>query len=298
MRADELDVAPIERVLALRALREFETLTPTDLALIADLARPRRFAEGELLMRPGVPISGLHFLLEGEVRIDREGTTSQELGPREVVGDLAAMFRDAPAPRIVALEPSATLELVRTDIEEIFEDDFPIFLGALRSLARRLSLSTPVLTRARAVEPVTTSIGPLSLVDRVVALRRSMEFAGTEIEALADLAQQALDFSLPARGELWKLGDDADHFVVLIEGRVRAVTPRHSDLCFGPGHALGALESLSGAPRGYTVVADTDVRALRIDALVLLDLIEDNVALGSSLLCTIAQRLGEHERSE
>jgi CRP-like cAMP-binding protein len=303
MHVEEHEIAPIERVLTLRALPEFEALTPTDLALVADVARLRRFARGELLMRPGVPMHGLHFVLGGELHVERAGQPGRRLHARDVVGDLAALFRDAPAPRIVAVVPSSTLELVRADIEEVFEDDFPVFLSVLRSFARALGRRTPALASAtafaaRSIAASQLRSAPLPLVERVVVLRRSMDFAGAEIETLAELAQQAVEVSLSPGHELWRVNDPADHFVIVVEGTVLATRARGTDLYYGPGTAIGALESMSGDGRGFTVRAHTEVRALRVDARVLLDLIEDNPAVGLNLLRSIARGIGEQQGNQ
>lgn len=294
MDVEERDIPAVERVLALRALPEFEALTHADLALVADVARPRHFAGGELLMRPGVPMYGLHFLLDGAVRLEPAREPARTLHAREVVGDLASLFRDAPAPRVTTLEPSTTLELGRADLEEVFEDDFPIFLGVLRALARSLARRTPAFA-----EPTPGSVfaaraqlaTPLALVDRIVLLRRSMDFAGAEIEALAELGQQASELRVSAGRTLWRAEEPADHFVVVVDGTVHASAGTEL-LPYGPGATLGALESLALEPRAFTLTAQTDLRGLRLDTRVLLDLIEDSPAVGLNLLRSIARRIG------
>jgi CRP-like cAMP-binding protein len=79
--------------------------------------------------------------------------------------------------------------------------------------------------------------------------------------------------------------------VIVVDGTVRASLGSETT-AYGPGTALGALESIAFEPREFTVVAHTDVRGLRLEARVLLDLIEDSPGLGSKLLRSIAHGLG------
>lgn len=63
-------------------------------------------------------------------------------------------------------------------------------------------------------------------------------------------------------------GDPGAFFLLLREGAVSVVLPdgvRHEPITLGRGEMLGELSILRGSPRAATVVATTDVRALRGD---------------------------------
>lgn len=296
MRAESVDVAPVERVLALRTFPVFEGLSPAELAVMAEHVRPRRFRKGALVLRREIPVRSLHFVISGRVELLRDGERSRSLGPHDVLGGLASLMDEPLRERAVAVEDTITLQLDRDDMEDVFEDNFPIFCGVLRVMARMLVASRKKLGSdiADIVAPLQTSareLAQLGLVERILVLRDSMDFADTEIEALADVAQDAEEVELPSGRVLWQIGDPADHFVVVIDGRLRCVSETGHELRYGPGVVIGAINSLSGEPRWYTAMAEGRLRCLRIRTQNLLDVIEDNMAVGMNLLRVIARRI-------
>jgi CRP-like cAMP-binding protein len=146
-----------------------------------------------------------------------------------------------------------TLQLDRDDMEEVFEDNFPIFLGVLRVMARALVASRKKLGRDAGHPRANSSswmrgLGELGLVERILILRRTLDFAGAEIEALADLAQQAEEIVQPVRQPLWAAGDAADHFIILLSGRVRPGS--RCPVFFRPGSIVGGVESFCAKTAG------------------------------------------------
>jgi CRP-like cAMP-binding protein len=240
-----------------------------------------------------VPVRAQYFVLEGRVQVDSGSAKPKILGPHDVVGGLGALSGDALGQHAVALEDTFALQLDREDMEEVFEDNFPIFLGVLRVLARTLVASEKELGRAIALRPENDlpfdAGGELGLVERILLLRGSMNFAGAEIEALADLAQESELFELPADGPLWQVGDAAQHGVLLATGRVRGKAADHDPFWFEPGAVVGGVDALSNEPRWYAATAETPVRGLRLQTQNLLDVIEDNMAVGMNLLRVIAR---------
>ena len=300
MRTDPYYVAPVERVLALRACGSFDTLTPAELAQIAGYLRTRRYSKGAALVRPGVPRSAMQFIVRGQVLVRRAGDIAQRVGPHETIGDLAELFRDEPAPSVIAVEETLALELDRADIEDLLEDEFPIFLGVLRAMARELARAPSAVFHAAEApyeEPLRGIPSPessaLGWVERILVLRRTLDFAGAEVDALGELARQATELAVASGTRLWVKGDPSNYFLVLISGRVSAHAGQQR-FAFGPGSAVGALESLSSDARWFSATAEAPVRALRIPAHSLLELMEDNLSLGINLLRAVARGIGEN----
>src|SRR5690606_35794840 len=229
-----------------------------------DQLRERHHRRGALLFSPGLPLSALAFVMDGSVAVS-QAPAPLRLGPRQVLGDVPSLLSNAPAPHAVAERSSLTLELRRTALEDVFDDEFPVFVAVLRSLASTLLRGGMIaLTPARrASQAFGDPNRPLDLVERVVLLRRTMDFAETAIGPLADLAEQASELSLPPGATLWQLGEPSDHFVIVVSGAVEARTESAS-LMFGPGCLLGAIEALALARRTHTAVARGPLCALRI----------------------------------
>lgn len=295
MHPEAAGIGPVERALALRNLPAFEVLSAPELALIAEQTRARRFPEGAALTRPGMPLDALWFVLDGSVELQSSARSVQTLGAHQVIGDLNALLCDAPAPAVTALEPALTLELRRSQIEEVFEDQFPIYLAVLRSLADTFCRAG-VFSVARPLSNGEHDLphgsgAKLSLVERILLLRRTLDFAGTEIEPLADLAKQARELTLPAGAPLWQVGDPAHHFLIVVSGSVRACGLSGREQSWGPGSTLGVLESLASRPRAHHAVTRAPLHALEIDIQAALDLVEDNIGVGMGLLAVLARGL-------
>ena len=280
----------VQRVLLLRTFEAFRDLSPVELAAVAEHVRPRLFRKGTQLFQLGQVVRSNHFVVEGKIAIVRDGRHVRVFGPQSSIGGLASLTGEPETQVYLALEDTETLELFRDDVQDVFEDNFRIFQGVMRAITRvvlevRRGLGPgagfPAVTNADPVRPV----GKLGLVEKVFFLRQTMSFAQTRIEALADLAQEARDLTVPAGQMLWRAGDVSDHALMLISGIIACVTDDgQQSFKFDPGSTVGGIDALANVPRWYQAQAETPVRMLRIDAQRLLDVIEDNIELGMDML--------------
>jgi signal-transduction protein with cAMP-binding, CBS, and nucleotidyltransferase domain len=85
----------IEKLFALRQVQPFDRLPPDELALLAEVARPRSFAPGEIIHPGEVPLPRL-LVVAGGRALDEQGAAA---GPILGVGSLV---RDRPAPRLLS----------------------------------------------------------------------------------------------------------------------------------------------------------------------------------------------------
>jgi hypothetical protein len=183
-------------------------------------------------------------------------------------------------------------------MEDVFDEHFAIFLGVVRAISRALiQIRHRIGARAgfpalRGIPP--RDVGELGLVEKIFVLRNTFDFAKARVEALADLAQETEEVRHPAGATLWKVGDPSDHVLMLISGSVRCQT-EGGPQTFGldPGATVGGIDALSGEPRWYGAIAESDVRALRVGTEQLLDVIEDNMDLGIQLLRELAVALDQ-----
>src|SRR5213079_807300 len=92
---------------------------------------------GEALLSEGEVGQELYVVVSGRVRVHRGEQALAELGPRGVVGELAALD---PAPRtatVTALEPTLLLCLEHADLAEELLSNADLALGIIRFLVRR-----------------------------------------------------------------------------------------------------------------------------------------------------------------
>jgi len=280
----------VQRVLLLRTFEAFRDLSPGELAAVAEHVRPRLFRKGSYLFQLGQVVRSNHFVVDGKVAIVKDGKHVRVFGPQSALGGLASLTGEPETQLYLALEDTETLELFRDDIQDVFEDNFRIFQGVMRAITRvvlevrrRLGPSTGFLPMTT-TDPI-RSVDELRLMEKIFFLRQTMSFAQTRIEALADLAQETEDLTLPAGQILWRAGDVSDHALMPISGIIACETADGlQSFKFDPGSTVGGIDALANVPRWYEARAETPVRTLRVDAQRLLDVIEDNIELGMDML--------------
>jgi HEAT repeat protein len=136
-------VATMERLLALRKVPLFESLTLDQLDAVAQLAVERDFAAGEVIVRQGEPGGELYLLLEGSVDVvlDRGGPAEERLRAMQAVdyfGEMAILDDQPRSATIVAREPSRLLALAGTSLKELILQMPDIAFEILRVLSARV----------------------------------------------------------------------------------------------------------------------------------------------------------------
>jgi CRP/FNR family transcriptional regulator, cyclic AMP receptor protein len=77
--------------------------------------KSRQFAQDEALMTQGEPSTSIHFILEGQVRVERQRRTDSErivlahLGSGEIVGEMGVMVDLPRSATVIAAKPTSTL---------------------------------------------------------------------------------------------------------------------------------------------------------------------------------------------
>lgn len=108
---------------------------------------------------------------------------------------------------------------------------------------------------------------PLDLLQKIVVLKGVPLLAGASIDELARLAGEVTE----ARGEpgraLYRAGEPADAFHVLLRGRVAG---------HGPRTAIGALDVIAQDSRAREALVEEPAHFLRVPAEAYFDLLEDH----------------------
>ncbi|MET0761940.1 MAG: cyclic nucleotide-binding domain-containing protein [Thermoleophilaceae bacterium] len=90
------------RVAPLAAL---EGITDEELDVVARVAWEREFAEGETLMSEGDFGHALFLLESGSAEVESDGTKVADLGPGDVVGEVAVLASGRRTATVVATSP-------------------------------------------------------------------------------------------------------------------------------------------------------------------------------------------------
>lgn len=99
----------------------------------------REFRVDEPLMTQGEPSTSIHFILEGDVRVERQRRNDSErvvlahLGSGEIVGEMGVMVELPRSATVIAAKPTTTLELDTASFERAARA-FPILHRVLAKL--------------------------------------------------------------------------------------------------------------------------------------------------------------------
>ena len=106
--------------------------------MVAEVANEVEFGQGHVLTEGGQVGSGMFVLLEGRVSVHARGA-DVELGPGEVIGELALLRRDARrVARVQALTPVRCLAISREPFRALIASDVHFAIALLESVADRV----------------------------------------------------------------------------------------------------------------------------------------------------------------
>jgi CRP/FNR family cyclic AMP-dependent transcriptional regulator len=116
----------------------FRGIDPDGLDALADKAAQVEFPAGHVIARQGEIGTGFFVVIDGRVRVVRDGELVATLGPGEFFGELSVLDR-MPRNAMVAAEVATTcLALASWDFEAVLLDQPKLALAILRGVATRL----------------------------------------------------------------------------------------------------------------------------------------------------------------
>src|SRR5256886_3393745 len=130
----------------------FSTLERADLERIAQLARPRRVAPGEVVFREGDASDTCYIVREGRaiaVRTHRGGRTITlaRFGPGDIFGELALFEDERRSATVEALEPTSVVGVLGPDMRRLLNEHAEMSARLVIALGRRLRETNERLAR-------------------------------------------------------------------------------------------------------------------------------------------------------
>lgn len=116
----------------------FRGLTGPDLAAVAAAAIEVEFPAERVIARQGEIGTGFFVVVEGTVRVVRDGDVVAQLGPGEFFGELSVLDGGPRIAQVVAAEPTRCLALPSWDFERVLREQPGVALSVLRVVAGRL----------------------------------------------------------------------------------------------------------------------------------------------------------------
>jgi CRP/FNR family cyclic AMP-dependent transcriptional regulator len=126
----------------LGACRLFAGLGPTDLAALADRAVEVDFPADRVIARQGEIGTGFFVVVDGAVRVVRDGDELAVLGPGEFFGELSVLDGKPRIAQVVTVDDTRCLALATWDFESVLLANPSLALAILRGLAERLRSQT------------------------------------------------------------------------------------------------------------------------------------------------------------
>src|SRR5699024_3202983 len=112
----------IIKVIHLQRLEMFADIPSEQLAQIADLCKEVHYAAGEVIYAKDDAATAMYILIDGEVKITREGNVTKKIGKDEALGVWGCFDRSPRLYTAKALKDSYLLKLDSTDFFDLIED--------------------------------------------------------------------------------------------------------------------------------------------------------------------------------
>lgn len=126
----------------LGACRLFTGVGPTDLAALAERAVEVEFPPDRVIARQGEIGTGFFVVVDGAVRVVRDGQELAVLGPGEFFGELSVLDGKPRVAQVVTTGDTRCLALATWDFEAVLLANPSLALAILRGLAERLRTRT------------------------------------------------------------------------------------------------------------------------------------------------------------
>jgi len=116
----------------------FHGLDGAGLAAVAAAAIEVEFPAERVIARQGEIGTGFFVVVDGSVRVVRDGTVVARLGPGEFFGELSVLDGGPRVAQVLAAEPTRCLALASWDFERVLREEPAVALSVLRVVAARL----------------------------------------------------------------------------------------------------------------------------------------------------------------
>jgi len=128
----------VEKVIFLQGVDVFGDIPTEQLSYVAAIAEPVDFLKDEDVYTVGEAADALYFILDGKVRLHREGSEIGVVDKEEVFGAWSLFYDEPRLANATVLEDSRLLRIGREEFMEVLSDHTRVMQGILKSLASQL----------------------------------------------------------------------------------------------------------------------------------------------------------------
>src|SRR5688500_7547347 len=107
----------------LRNIPLFAGLSDAAIGRLRERLRPRRYSEGEVILRAGDPPTEMHIIVEGAARIELDAAWARGrralLGPAQAFGEMSVLSGSPVSATVLAQRDTTTLALSGEDLASV-----------------------------------------------------------------------------------------------------------------------------------------------------------------------------------
>lgn len=128
----------IEKVIFLQNIDVFAEVPSEQLALLATIAEEEDYSQDEIVYRENEPADALYLVLDGKVRLHRDGQEIAQATNKDAFGTWALFDEEPRVVTATVVEDALLLRVDREDFVDIMADNVQIAQGVMRTIVKRL----------------------------------------------------------------------------------------------------------------------------------------------------------------
>lgn len=128
----------IEKVIFLQQVDVFSEIPTEQMAYLAAIVEEVSFPNEKTIYQEQDPADAIYLVLEGQVRLHRNGTEIAVIGSQQAFGTWALFDEEPRVATATTLENTRLLRVGRDDFIDLLSDHVQITQGVLRALSNRL----------------------------------------------------------------------------------------------------------------------------------------------------------------
>ncbi|MEW6400305.1 MAG: HEAT repeat domain-containing protein [Chloroflexota bacterium] len=230
----------------------------------------------------------------------------ETIGDKQLAKDIVTLLEEEPAPMdssnvIGDLLTSKDAWLRILAVRAAPELGLRVFIPVLHRLK---SERDPLLQEAALAAlcdfgevPPMDTLNTVSILERILLLREIPIFADLSPEDLKRVAEITREEWYPQNTVIFRQGDEGNLMLVIVEGVLKIMrTANGIEQVLarrGPGEFVGEMAVIESAPRSATLITQSDVRVLSLDAGPFKSILHERPEVSFAVLRSISRRLRE-----
>lgn len=138
LEGDSTMLSALEKVLIMKTVAMFATTPENVLFELATLLKEIELTNGATLFEKGDQGDCMYIIVNGRVRVHDDGRLLNELGERDVFGEMAVLDAEPRVASVTAAEDTLLLRLDQASLYELMADHLDVVRGVINTLTRHI----------------------------------------------------------------------------------------------------------------------------------------------------------------